>query len=172
MPKLKIGDMTLATIRSWELKKTTTGSKYVKIIFSNRISKTLWATEGVFKSPKAAQIFWDTLATMGFKGSLLSMLANDGALDTETQFEVSIEDTRDYQGKTYYEAGWINAPFKAGFKDSGMTDDELSEFDIDASMHIEGTVDLNKPAVAEDFAQQPEYKAEADANFAASDIPF
>jgi len=176
--RLQIGSMTLATIRSWELGKTKptpekpNGSKYVRIIFSNRISKTLWATDGVFASPKSAKIFWDTLATMGFRGNMLSMLANDGALDTETQFEVTIESEREYEGKFYYEASWINRPFQAGFKENNMTDDELSEFDIDASAYIEDTVDLNKPAVAEDFAQQPEYNTATDATFAADDIPF
>jgi len=176
--RLAIGSMTLATVRSWELGKTKptadkpNGSKFVKIIFSNRISKTMWATQGVFDSPKAAAIFWDTLATLGFRGSSLAMLANDGALDTETQFEVTIEKEREYEGKMYYEASWINKPFQAGFKENNMTDDELNEFDIDASMHIEGTSDINKPAAAEDFAQEPENYTATEANFASDSIPF
>lgn len=175
--KYKKGDFIKTKIKSWSLDKTSNGQKYVRITFYGGISKTLWASSKVFANPVSAKIFWDTLSAMGFKGKSLKMLATEGALNIEREFNVQVDSTRQYEGRTFYDAGFVNAIYEAGFKDSNMTADELDEFDISSEGYVEDAQDIpmrkKEPSEFEnDVNQTPEYNVANDTNFAADDIPF
>lgn len=160
--KLKKDDKTKSKIASWELGKTKgKGTRFVRVKFFGKIEWTGWLTA------KTEENTMGTLADMGFKGSNLSMLAQDGALDTEPQYEITIDSSRQYEGKTYYSARWVNKIYEAKFKPN--KDIDLSEFDQDVSGYIPDAQDINPPATSE---SQPDYNVSTDANFASDDIPF
>lgn len=154
--KLKKGDNILTTVRSWTVGKSKNrGTKYVRVSLDGYIDWTGWLTD------KTTAKTMEQLAIMGFKGSNLGMLKNEDALDKNKEIVAVIGDSRDYKGKTYYSADWIN---RAG----GFTGDnaDLDEFaDIDTRAYIDGAVD-DEPAVNED------YSIGTDPSFTASDIPF
>jgi len=175
--KYKKGEFIKTKVKSWQVDKTKNGQKYVRVTFFGGITKTLWASSKVFANPVSAKIFWDTLATLGFKGTSLKMLATEGALDIEREFNVQVADTRQYDGRTYYDAGFVNAIHEAGFKAGNMTDDELDDFVISSEGYIEDAQDIpmgkKEPSEFEnDVNQTPDYNLADDSNFAADDIPF
>src|SRR3990167_276026 len=163
---LKSGDKTKAKIKTWELGVTpNTQTKYVRVKFTGGIDWTGWI------SKKATENTMKTLEDMGFKGSNLKMLANDNALDTSIEYDITIGEVRNgKEGKKYYAARWVNKPFVTGFKKS--KDGDLDDFDIDTSAYISGTVDDAPPTNPNDPEGDEEYSIPTDANFAADDIPF
>lgn len=161
---LKVGEQTEVKVRSWMFGKTKErGTKYVKILFDNYIEKTIWPW-----SPKAQEHAMQTLETLGFQGANLSMLSNDHALNRDKYFMVTIDNIRQYNGKNYYEASWINDPDKmmGGFMENKLTADELDEYSLDVSGYIENAQDIETPA-----ATSQEYTA-TETNFASDQIPF
>lgn len=164
---LKVGEQTETTLRAWEFGKTKgKGTKYVKLVFNGYITKNLW----LWSSPKAKKQGMDILKVFGFKGSDVTMLRNEGALDTKKVVMVTIDSVRTHNSKNYYEASWVNDPDQifGGFQESkNMTMDELDEFSMDTSSYIDDAQDIDKPAASEDYSSKEEMPT-----FAAEEIPF
>lgn len=164
--KFKVGEQVETTVRSWEFGKTPNkGTKYVRIRFNNYITKTIWPW-----SPKAQAHAMETLETLGFRGKDLTMLRHEGALNTQKQFLVTIDEINTKDNKHYYEASWVNDPDKimSGFNAGEMTKDELDEFSLDTSAYIENAQDIEPPAASDDIYNTPAEEP----NFAADSIPF
>ena len=160
--KLKVGEQIETTLRSWSFGKTKgKETKYVKLSFNGYVDKNLW----LWSSPKAKKQGMEVLELLGFKGADISMLANEGALDTKKTVLVTIDEIRNHNGKQYYTASWVNDPDKAfgGFReDKTMTKDDLDEFSLDTSAYIEDAQDIDPPASSDQTETQ----------FTADDIPF
>lgn len=156
--KLNKDDQVNGRITSWELGKTPEkGTKYVRVRFSGRVEWTGWLT------PKTEENTMLTLEILGFKGASLKMLTNDNALDTKTEFSLTIQESRQYKDKWFHTARWVNRPFRAGFKKDDSVD--LDEFDIDTSAYIADAEDQDPPASSENFGSDSP-------TFSADDIPF
>ena len=163
--KFKEGDSVLTSIRKWELGKSDKkNTKYVRVTFNHYISWTGWLTPGAMANTMKA------LETMGFKGSKISDLQYDNALNTEKEFACVIDSSRVWKENTYYDAAWVNAAFETGFDDKskGM----LGEFDMDTRAYIEDAQDMSPPASQDDGIMDQNYDISTDANFTADDIPF
>lgn len=158
--KYKKGDGVLTTVRGWTVGKTpNTNTKYVRVKFNNYIDWTGWLT------PKTIAKTMEALETMGFKYPSLNMLAQDDALDTETEIIAVIDEIREHDGKHYYSAAWINKNAAFGFDDKAK--DMLDEFDFDTRAYISDTKELEEPIPA-----QQEYTQNNNTDFTADDIPF
>jgi len=161
---LKVGEQVEARLRSWTMGKTKgKGSPYIKVSFEGFISRNLWLSD------KAMEQTMKTLEILGFNGSNLKMIAQDGALNAGKIFLVTIDEVRHVDKKIYYEASWINDPDKilSGFNNKDVTEDLLDELNIDTRAYIENAQDIEPPA-----ATQPEYNVSSDPGFASDDIPF
>ena len=155
--KYKPDERVMTTLRSWEVGKTKNNNIVIKLKFENYIE---W---NGFNTPKAKQKLMETLALLGFKGSNLGMLQNENALDTTKEVAAVIDTVREYKGKFYHSAKWINN-ISGGFvkpKDSSIMD-ELSE--VDCRGYIDDTVD--------DMPAHQEYDRGPKGGFTAEDIPF
>ena len=162
--KHKIGDKILTSVLRWTVGKTSgKGTKYVKVTLSGGIDWTGWLT------PKAMDNTMKHLATMGFKGSKISDLQYDKALNTDLDLSAEIGSTREYKGNTYYEAKWVNSIRDLGFDDKAKG--ILDEFDIDTRAYIDDAQDMAPPASSEGLLDQ-DFDLETDATFTADDIPF
>lgn len=159
--KHKVGDRVLTTVRKWEVGKSKNkGTKFVRVQLEGFISWTGYIT------PKTTAKTMEALETMGFRGTSLSQLGAQGALDTETEIVAVIGEIREWEGKTYYNADWINQNAAFGFNEESK--DLLDEFDIDTRAYISDTKDISPPASTE-YAQQAPAETH---NFTADDIPF
>lgn len=118
-----VGMSVLSTIRSWTLGKSKgKGTPYVKVVFNNYIDWTGWITRDAMENTIKQ------LKIMGFTGQKWSDLKAPNALNTEVEFACTIDEVRQYNGKNYYSASWINNPSATGF--TGDFDDrEMAEFD-------------------------------------------
>lgn len=164
--RYKPDQRVITTIRNWTLGTIkTTGTDYVRVRFENYIEWT------GFLSPKAIAKTMETLESMGFKGRDLSQLSLQDALDTSVEYIAVIDEEREYEGKFYYSAKWINNAPTIGFSKDTPKDlvDKFSKYDTRA--YIADAKDMSPPAVAEDWAT-PDPGAPTETNFASDDIPF
>jgi len=165
----KVGAAVLTTIRSWKLGKSPNkGTKYIQVQFNHYISWKGWVTN------KNMENLMRDLGTMGFKGANLSDLQYPNALDTESSFACTIESEREYQGKYYYDASWVNNPGLMGF--DKKSEKMLGEFDMDTRGYIDGAKSLkpetSKEEEPEERMMDKDYDLTTDANFTTDDIPF
>ena len=160
--KFKIGEQTETTLRGWSAGKSQKkGTPYVRLVFNHYISKDLWLTK------KNMERVMETLELLGFRGTDLSQLSNENALDKEKIVMVTIDESREYNGKTYYQASWINDPDKMFGGPGEFSKDLLDELKgYDTRAYIDGAVDQSQPK------NDGGYNVNQDANFASSDIPF
>lgn len=155
--KHRPGDGVITKVRRWEVGKSKVkGTPYVRVQLDGYISWTGYIT------PNTTEKTMQALATMGFKGTNLKQLGNDNALDTNTTIVAVIGESREYNGKTYYNADWINKEASRGFDEKSK--DLLDDFDIDTRAYIENTKDISK--ISESNTQQNT------PTFTADDIPF
>lgn len=153
--RYKIGEQVETNLRAW----TTGRSKekntpYIRLLFDGYISKDLWITKS------NEEWYMKTLELLGFKYDSLAGIKEPDALDKEKIVSAVIEEEREYNGKYYYQASFINA---TGI-DCEITDDLLSEFrGIDTRAYIKGAT----PAQGAGESTQG-----VDGNFTAKDIPF
>lgn len=160
--KYKIGDRVLSTVTRWTVGKSAVkGTKFIRVTLTNGITWTGYIT------PNTTAKTMETLETMGFVGSNLSMIGADNALDTETEVVAVIGEVREYNGNTYYNADWINKNSARGFDSESK--DLLSDFDMDTRAYIADSVDLSSPASSESTQQTHQ---EPPHNFTTDDIPF
>lgn len=162
--KFKIGEQTETTLRGWSAGRSQQkGTPYIRLVFQDYISKDLWLTK------KNMERAMGILEMLGFKGTDLSQIANDDALDKTKIVMATIDESREYNGKTYYTASWINDPDQA-FGGAGEIEkdllDDLKGFDTRA--YIEGATDQSQPQAQ----KQQSTNTSTDTNFAADDIPF
>lgn len=158
-PIYKIGMAVLARPIKWSIGKTKEKeTKYVRVQLEHGISWTGWLT------PKTEERTMKALATMGFKGASLQDLQYPDALDINTEIAAKIDSTREYNGKTYYDASFIN-PI-GGF--DARSKDLLDEFDIDTRAYIKDAKKTEK----KESALDQDYNPGVDSSFTADDIPF
>ena len=151
--KFKVDDEIITSIRSWAFKTIpTTGNKLVEIRFDNYIT---W--NGYF-TKKAMENTMATLKVMGFKGANVQDLANPDSLVTDVEYGAVIGEIREYNGKFYYNAKFINSTRIKGFDESSK--ELMDDFDIDTRAYIEDAEDLSPAANSEG------------SHFTADDIPF
>lgn len=156
--KHKVKDRVLTTVRKWTVGKSPNkGTKYVRVQLEGFITWTGYLT------PKTTAKTMEALEIMGFRGSNLSQLGVENALDTETEIVAVIGEVREYQGKTYYNADWINKNTAFGFDEEAK--DLLDEFNVDTRAYIADAEDMSRPA-------HQEYTSSSEATFDTSDIPF
>lgn len=159
--KLKVGEQLETKLRGWTAGRSQKkGTPYIRLMFDGYISKDLWLTK------KNMERVMETLELLGFRGTDLSQIADDDALDKTKIVMVTIDEVDEYKGKTYYKASWINDPDKifGGFDGKVEKDllDDLKGYDTRA--YIDGATDRSE--------RQPDYTLSTDANFASDDIPF
>ncbi|MBE9542529.1 MAG: hypothetical protein IMF01_09440 [Proteobacteria bacterium] len=153
--KYKVDESVLTSVRSWTVGRSKNkNTPYVKVTFDNYIDWTGWLTD------KTMERTMQTLAMMGFKGSNLGMLKDDNALNKELELAAVIEEAREYKGKWYHSAKWINKV--GGF--AGDMDDDLANMDTRA--YINNPIDVNSEP-SNDYSD-----IHTDASFTADDIPF
>ena len=137
--KYKIGQEVLTQVTKWTLGKSAVKqTRFIRVSFKGGIAKTLYLTPGTQEN------VMKDLATMGFKGSNIQMLKEENALDMDKDLRVTIDDTREYEGNTYYDASWINPVGGSGFDESCM--DMIDDFDIDTRAFIDDAKDISSPA--------------------------
>lgn len=162
--KFKKGEQVPAKIRSWTVgKNPKNGNLCVKINLEGYIQWTGWLTTA------ATPYTMKTLEACGFRGANLGQLRHDNALDTSKEFFAIIGESRVHDGKTYYEADFINDPDKqvSGWSDKNVEKDLVDELErFDTRAYIDGASDIEPPAATQD------YSVNTDANFASDDIPF
>ena len=80
---------------------------------------------------------------MGFKGTDLSQIKRDDALDTERDVVAIIGEIRMYKEQAYYDAKFINRAKKKGFQSDG--NDAVFEQlkDVDTKAYIEDAKDMS-----------------------------
>jgi hypothetical protein len=157
--KFKVDEQVFVKVISWTIGKSSQkGTKFVRIKFTKGISWT-----GYFTDATTERVM-KTLEDLGFKGRNLAMLAEENALDTENEFIAVIQESREYEGKTYYDAKWINKAYSKGFNAEKVDQSIMREFEeMDTRAYIEGATDISKPAAADDMYSS---------SFSESDIPF
>lgn len=159
----KKGSQVETKIRSWSIgKNPKNGNLCIKVNLEGRIQWTGWLTTD--SKPYTIK----ALNEMGFVGANLGMITEENALDTQKVFLAVIGDSRVYEGKTFYEAEFVNDPDKymGGFSDKNVTQDMVNELNsIDCRGYIEDAKDISSPAASE-------YSFSTSANFASDDIPF
>lgn len=143
--KHKIDDRILTQVMSWVVGfSTNTHTPFVRVTLAGGITWTGW-----LKSPKSKEIALKGLQVMGFKGSTLGMLKEDNALDKTRDVIAVIGEIRPYNGKTYYDAKFINRAPKMGFSEDKKSAGIMDELDkIDTRGVIEDATDISTPAVS------------------------
>lgn len=155
------GDRVLTSVRKWSLGKSKNkGTKFIKVQLQGGITWT-----GYFH-PNSMEKTMEALEIMGYQGSNINQIGAPNALDTETEVVAVILDSWDYQGKTYYNAKWINKNASFGFDEK--SEDLLDDFNIDTRAYIDGAKDISPPASSE-FGNSDLVDSH---NFTANDIPF
>lgn len=158
--KFKTDEKVVTQVRSWEVGKSgTKGTPYVRVKFDHYIDWTGWLTT------KTMERTLNTLAILGFNGANLGMLKHDDALDKTKEFSAVIDEARDYQGKWYHSAKFINSVFEGGF--SGDMDDDIA--DIDCRAYIADAVEDNQPASS---GYGSDAYSAPDGGFTCEEIPF
>ncbi len=162
--KFKVGDRIITKVRNWAVGKSKEkGTRFVRVNLDNYITWTGWVTKAALEHTLKA------LETMGFKGADLSMIQYPNALNCEVEVVAVIEELREYKGKTYYEASFINKVDEAGFKESKESDETIEFFkQIDTRAYITDAKDISGPA-ANDFNPGNQSASE---DFANQQIPF
>lgn len=158
--KFKIGEQTETTLRGWSAGRSQNkGTPYIRLVFNDYISKDLWLTKKNMERAMA------TLEMLGFRGTDLSQIADDNALDKTKVVMVTIDESREYNGKTYYTASWVNDPDDQFGGAQEIEKDLLDDLKgMDTRAYIDGAVDKS--------ANVNHAQPSTDANFASSDIPF
>lgn len=155
--KYKVDDRVTTKVISW----TAGFSKekqtpFIRVSLEGGITWTGW-----LKSEKSKEITIKALQVMGFKGSDLSQVKLDNALDTERDVVAVIGEVRKWKDSTYYDAKFINSAKKKGFQgEDGGVFETLK--DIGTKEYIEDAQDMSAPPARE----------LGDPGFADSEIPF
>ena len=103
--KYQKGEQVETKLRTWKGGITPgKGTKYIRLVFDNYISKDLWLTA------KNMENVMKTLKIFGFNGDNLGDLMDENSLDKNKYVYAIIEDSREHNGKTYYNASFINDP--------------------------------------------------------------
>ena len=153
MPKLKKGDAIVGQVKRWALGKSKNkGTPFIRVTFTGGHNWTGYLT------PNTHETVLKQLGIMGFKGSNLKMLKNDDALKTDKDLSLVLGESREYQGKTYWDIDWVNKIGGCVIEDESV----LDYFDFDTRAYISDTQDIDPPAATE----------KQDTHFTASDIPF
>lgn len=155
--KFTVGELVETQVRGWTVGKSKERqTPYVRITFNKYIDWTGWLT------PKAMGVTMKTLKLLGYKDPTMAGIVKDDALDKDLFVFAEIEESREYNGNTYYKAKWINSPDSAaGFRDKDVTKDLLDEMKgIDTRAYISPTTDNSSSSNSES------------ASYADSDIPF
>lgn len=123
---LKVGEQLEVRLKSWKLGRSKEkNTPFIRLIFENYISKDLWVTQ------KNMPNLMPVLELLGYNQPTLKGIADENALEKEKIVLVTIDSIREYEGKKYYEASWINDPDKImqGYNSKGTTPDLLDELD-------------------------------------------
>ena len=159
--KYKVDDRVTTKVISW----TAGFSKekqtpFIRVSLEGGITWTGWV-----KSEKSKEITIKALQVMGFKGTDLSQIKLDTALDTERDVVAVIGEVRKWKDSTYYDAKFINSAKKKGFQGEAKDEGVFETLkDIGTKEYIEDAQDLN-PGPATDMGYNPD-------DFAADSIPF
>lgn len=160
--KYKPDQRVLTSVRSWTIGKSPKkGTRFVKVFLENYIE---WVG---YDTPNTIAKANEALEIMGFKGANWGMLASDDALDKTREIAAVIDEVREYKGKFYHKAKWINKVSTGGFT-GDVDQDLLDEFsDVDTRAYI---ADAQDPEPALDES----YQVSTDTNFTFTedDIPF
>lgn len=150
MAKLKTGDSIIGQIKRWTLGKSKNkGTPFIRVTFTGGHAWTGYLT------PNTHENVLKQLEIMGFKGANLKMLKNDDALDSKRDLSLTLGESREYQGNTYWDIDWVNKLGGCQIDDPSVLDD----FDMDTRAYIEDAKDIDPPATT-------------DTTFTADDIPF
>jgi hypothetical protein len=165
--KYKVDDHVTTKVISWTAgisKEKQT--PFIRVSLEGGITWTGWC-----KSDKSKEITINCLQVMGFKGTDLSQIKNDNALDTERDVVAVIGEVRPWKDAVYYDAKFINRAKKKGFQADDKNNAVFETLkDIDTTAQIEDAKDLNAgdgslPASYEGTNFTPN-------DFAAEEIPF
>lgn len=161
--KYKVDDFVTTKVVSW----TAGFSKekqtpFIRVTLEGGITWTGWC-----KSEKSKEITIKALEVMGFKGTDLSQIKRDDALDTERDVVAIIGEIRMYKEQAYYDAKFINRAKKKGFQSDG--NDAVFEQlkDVDTKAYIEDAKDMG--ATSDEGIMPADYNP---SDFAAEEIPF
>ena len=147
----RIGDSIATTLRSWKIERI--GDKKtpaIKCTFENYIDWTGWFT------PDAMAVTMKALQAMGYKYPDLKSITKPDAFDLEKEVLCEIEESREYKGKKYYKAKWVNSIFRKGFNEKNLDTsliDELGRMDVRA--YTEGATSPQDSKPGNDFDPGP-----------------
>jgi hypothetical protein len=133
---------------------------FIRVTLEGGITWTGWC-----KSEKSKEITIKALEVMGFKGTDLSQIKRDDALDTERDVVAIIGEIRMYKEQTYYDAKFINRAKKKGFQSDGNDAVFESLKDVDTKAYIEDAKDMG---TGSEGVMPTDYNPE----FADEQIPF
>lgn len=165
--KYKVDDHVTTKVISWTAgisKEKQT--PFIRVSLEGGITWTGWC-----KSEKSKEITINCLQVMGFKGTDLSQIKRDDALDTERDVIAVIGEVRPWKDAIYYDAKFINRAKKKGFQADDKNNAVFDTLkDIDTRAHIEDAQDLN----AETPGAAPGFEGTnfTPNDFVADDIPF
>ena len=162
--KYKVDQRVVTQVRGWSIGRSKNkNTPYVQIDFENYIRWT------GYHHPNSVEKLMEVLEICGFKGADLSMLRHDDALDKTIDVAAVIESVREYKGKFYHDAKWINNISNGGF-DTDVDQATIDDFaDLDTRAYITDAKEDSKPADQHGMSDN-EYNG--DNSFTADDIPF